>query len=161
MVSGKSMLSKRESQPYIGRSDAMRHSGYYILHLIGSLLVSAAIAGLYLFLFKTGYFPQIWATVWIAAAVSAVILGLHILRLPSERRPPGPGPGPGPGPHPGGPFLMGSVIGAIATIGFAMMAAGGFLSAAAKSTLVLVYFCAMFFAFELIQLAAYARHKLR
>jgi hypothetical protein len=135
----------------------MRNRGYYILHLAGSLLVSAAIAGLHLFLFKTGYFPQIWATVWLAVAVSAIILGLHIARLPSERRPREPMPGP----HPGDPFCMGSVVGAMATIGFGMMAAGGFLSAAAKSTLTLVFFSAMFFAFELIQLAACARRRLR
>jgi hypothetical protein len=142
----------------------MRSAGYFLL-LIISILISAGIAWLYLFLFTTGYFPSVGITIWVAAGISALMLGILIYQLPSVHglrnvsitetdeqrrfyknifR-----------------FWKSSLIGAIAVIANGMMTLGGLLSPAAKSTLVLVFFCAMFFAFMLIQLAAYAWNKLR
>jgi hypothetical protein len=143
----------------------MRSAGYFLLLLIISILISAGIAWLYLFLFTVGYFPSVGITVWAAVGVSALILGILIYQLPSVH----------------GPrnqrmtetdeqgrfnrnifrFWKSGLIGAMAMIANGMMALGGFLSSAAKSTLVLVFFSAMFFAFELIQMAAYAWNKLK
>jgi hypothetical protein len=143
----------------------MRSNGNYLLQLFFSAIISAGIAALYLFLFTVGYFPNVGVTLWVAAGTSALILGIFLLQLPSvcghitfsnmsndEKgcynrnlyR-----------------FWMSSIIGAMATIGLGMVALGGFLSAAAKSTLVLTFFSAMFFAFELIQAGTYAWNKLK
>jgi hypothetical protein len=56
---------------------------------------------------------------------------------------------------------LGIIIGAIATIGNGMMVLGGVLNTLAQSTQVLVYFTAMFFAFELIMVAVYASQRQR
>jgi hypothetical protein len=143
----------------------MRSAGYFFILLILSILISAGIAWLYLFLLTTGYFPSVGITIWVAAGISALILGILVYQLPFVHGPRNLNSIEADGLERFGRnifrFWKSSLIGAIAVIANGMMALGGFLSPAAKSTLVLTFFCAMFFAFELIQLAAFAWHRLR
>ncbi len=142
----------------------MRSTAYFWLHLIFSMIVSAGIAALYLFLFITGYVHDVGRTLWIAVGVSAVMLAILILQIHALRGHKcidGGGEEGGCRDKNANRFLMSGLIGAMATIGFGMMAVGGFLSKDAKSTLVLVFFSALFFAFELIQSAAHACNKIK
>jgi hypothetical protein len=138
------------------RSNTMGSKLYCVLLWLISLLVGAGIAALYLYLFISGYFPIVGVTVWIGVGVSAVLLTACLLRLLFQHTDEQ---------HPmcryRCNYALGIIIGAIATIGNGMMVLGGVLNTLAQSTQVLVYFTAIFFAFELIMVAVYASQRQR
>ena len=63
------------------RGNTMGSKLYCVLLWLISILAGAGIAAIYLFLFTSGYFPNVGVTVWIAVGVSAVLLTVCLLRL--------------------------------------------------------------------------------
>jgi hypothetical protein len=121
-----------------------------------SMFASAGIAALFLFLYTSNFFPNVSITLWIAAAFSVVILAANMIRLAFPPR-----EGCLPCFRFSSFYLYQVIIGAMGTVSFTMMALASHLNMNALSALILIFFSAMFFAYQLIQLALYTRSTLK
>lgn len=121
-----------------------------------SFLISLAIGALFVCLFSNNYFPNVSLTLWIAVAVSILMLGINVFSLNYIH-------------HedvtPANWYVfyhwVESVIGEVATISVAMLALSCHLNIGSKSALVLLFLSATFFAFQMLQQIAYVQCRLR